>query len=192
MGNRRKEPDLRVGVTGHRILAERERLETAIDEALTRFQETFPGRPLSVLSALAEGTDRIVARRALARPGTHLVAILPLPKAEYSDDFGPPESRQEFLTLLDQACEVINLPYPGTRNAAYEAGGEYVLDHCDVLLTIWDGQGAQGQGGTGAIVHRARQRHLPLAWVHAGNRKPGTLEPTTLGKDQGKVTFENF
>jgi hypothetical protein len=29
-------------------------------------------------------------------------------------------------------------------------------------------------------------------WVHAGNRRPGTQEPTSLGAEQGKVTVENF
>jgi hypothetical protein len=67
-----------------------------------------------------------------------------------------------------------------------------VLDRCEVLLAIWDGQGAQGQGSTGAIVGQARQRGLPLAWVHAGNRERGTQEPTSMGAEQGLVTLENF
>lgn len=67
-----------------------------------------------------------------------------------------------------------------------------MLDHCDVLVTIWDGQELQGQGGTGGTVTAARRRGLPIAWVHAGNRKPGTEEPTSLGEEQGTVTFENL
>jgi len=52
--------------------------------------------------------------------------------------------------------------------------------------------GAQGLGGTGGIALRARERGLPIAWVHAGNRKPGTEEPTSLGADQGQLTLENL
>jgi hypothetical protein len=33
---------------------------------------------------------------------------------------------------------------------------------------------------------------LPIARVHAGNRKPGTLESTSLGIEQGSVSYENF
>jgi hypothetical protein len=33
---------------------------------------------------------------------------------------------------------------------------------------------------------------LPFAWVHAGNRRPGTMEPTSLRTDQGHVTYENL
>jgi len=33
---------------------------------------------------------------------------------------------------------------------------------------------------------------VPLAWVHAGNRKPGTNQATSLGEKQGKVSFERM
>ena len=61
-----------------------------------------------------------------------------------------------------------------------------------MLIALWDGQAAQGQGGTGEIVAEARQLALPIAWVHCGNRKPGTQEPLSLGAEQGLVTFERF
>jgi hypothetical protein len=42
------------------------------------------------------------------------------------------------------------------------------------------------------IVDEARQNGLPIAWIHAGNRVPGTHEPTSLGEEQGKITFERL
>ena len=45
------------------------------------------------------------------------------------------------------------------------------------------------EGSAGTLLARARERDLPIAWVHAGNRKPGTNEPTSLGTEQGMVTF---
>ncbi len=181
-----------VGVTGHRLLSGLEKVEAGVDEALRRIEQAFPGRPLTVVSALAEGADRLVARRILERPGARLLAPLPLPRSDYIADFASAASKQEFLALLERAAEIVELPAPTVREQAYEAVGAYVLDRSQVLLTVWDGQGAQGRGGTGAVVARARARQLPIAWVHAGNRKPGTLEPTTLGAEQGRVTFENF
>ena len=181
-----------IGVTGHRILTELDKVNAGVDEALRRVEQVFPGQPLTVISSLAEGADRLVVHQVLARPKACLVVPLPLSKSDYLADFGSAASKEEFLNLLDQADEVIELPSAPTRNEAYEEAGNYVLDHCDVLITIWDGYGAQGQGGTGAIVAKARQRSLPIAWIHAGNRKPGTQEPTSLGTDQGKVTFENI
>ena len=183
---------VRIGVTGHRFLTALDRVEAGIEEALRRVEELWPGQPLTVVSSLAEGADRLVVRQVLARPGGRLAAVLPLPNDDYMTDFGDDGSRSEFLSLLEQAEEAVELPPVGSRDAAYESGGLYVLDHCDVLLALWDGQGAQGQGGTGGTVAEARQRGLPIAWVHAGNRKPGTEEPTSLGDEQGTVTFENL
>jgi len=181
-----------IGVTGHRILAEIEKIEAGIERAIERIEKTFPRHPLICLSALAEGADTIVAKKVMARSLARLTAILPLPENDYITDFCSRESREEFLRLLNQSIEVIRLPALASRDEAYEAAGVYVLDHSDALIAVWDGQDAQGQGGTGEIVARARLRHLPIAWVKAGNRKPGTEEPTSLGEDQGKVVFENF
>jgi hypothetical protein len=183
---------LTLGVTGHRILTELDRITAGVDEALARIEQVFPARSLTVLSALAEGTDRLVVQRILRRPDTRLLVPLPLTKADYMADFASAESKQDFLSLLGQADEVVELAPTRTREQAYENAGLYILDHCNVLLAIWDGQGAQGQGGTGGVVARARERGLPIAWIHAGNRKPGTLEPTSFGAKQGMVTFERL
>jgi hypothetical protein len=183
---------LRVAVVGHRFLAEISKIEAGIDAAVHRIEASFPGRPLTLLSPLAEGADRMVAQRVLARPETRLIAALPLEQSDYESDFRSTESLAEFRWLLGEADKVVQLPAPGTRTEAYEAGARYLLDHADVLLAVWDGQGAQGQGGTGATVADARRRGLPIAWVHAGNRRPGTSEPTTLRAGQGKVTYEKM
>jgi hypothetical protein len=183
---------LRIGVTGHRILAERQRVVAGIEAALSRIQARFPGRAPVVVSALAEGADRLVAEAVLRRSGSRLVAVLPMPRSEYLSDFATPESRDEFMRLLAGAAEVVELPTSSSRTEAYAAANERMLDEADVLVAVWDGGGAQGQGGTAEVVARARTLRLPLAWVHAGNREPGALEATSLGADQGRVTFENL
>src|SRR5215831_9555464 len=170
-----------IGVTGHRTLADLDRITAGVAEALRHIEQAFPGQPLTVISSLAEGADRLVVHQVLARPKARLVVPLPLPQSDYLTDFESAASQEEFLRLLDQAAEVLELPPVPTRNAAYEAAGNYVLEHCDVLIAIWDGQDAQGQGGTATIVAQARQRGLSIVWVHAGNRNPGTHEPTSLG-----------
>ena len=118
--------------------------------------------------------------------------MLPIPKYDYLADFEPAQSKDEFLRLLAGADEVIELPPRASREEAYAAAGDAVLQRADVILAIWDGQGAQGQGGTAEVIAGARTRSKPTAWIHAGNRKPGTMEPTSLGSDQGRVTFENL
>ncbi len=183
---------VRIGVTGHRILTDIEKISAGIDAALRRIERVFPAEGIMVISSLAEGTDRLVARRVLMRDNARLVVPLPLPQADCLTDFESDESKREFIDLLGKAERVVVLPPAPTRNEAYAAAGRYVLDHCTVLLAVWDGREARGQGGTSDIVACARQRGVPFAWVHAGNCKPGTTEPTSLGEEQGKVTFENL
>lgn len=180
-----------IGVTGHRILSDIEQIEFGLDDVAARLADAFPDG-WTVVSALAAGADLLAARRLLARPGSRLVAVLPVARDDYETDFDTGASKAEFRDLLDQAAEVLEIPPQPTRHAAYEAAGSAVLDHSDVLVAVWDGQGAQGPGGTGGIVADARRRDLPVAWVHAGNRSPGTQEPTSLGAEQGKATFERF
>lgn len=183
---------IRIGVTGHRILSELDKIELGVEEALGSVEQLFPAENLTVISALAEGADRIVAWRVLARPDARLVVPLPLDESDYIRDFSSEESRVEFSTLLGRASKIERMPPTLARDQAYEAAGEYVLNNSDVLLTIWDGGPAQGRGGTADIVSRARKRKLRIAWIHAGNREPGTNKPTVLGNEQGQVTFENF
>jgi hypothetical protein len=180
-----------VGVSGHRVLADAERIIAGIDAALDTIEAAFGGRPLWVLSALAEGADRIATQRVLARGGK-LEAVLPLPRADYEADFATDVSRREFAALLREADRVVHLQPATSREEAYELGGKFVINNCEVLLAVWDGEAAQGRGGTGAIVRDARLRGLPMAWVKAGNRRPGTLVPTTLGAQQGSVVYERF
>jgi hypothetical protein len=184
--------ELKIGITGHRVLAEFERLEVGVEQALRRIEAAYPERPLKIFSALAEGADRLALGPALKRADSRFVAVLPLEKYDYLSDFGSSESKDDFLRLLTGADEVVQLPAQAEREQAYEAAGDYVCEQVDVLLAVWDGKGAQGQGGTAEVVARARARRLSLAWVHAGNRKPGTMEPTSLGPDQGRVTYENL
>ncbi len=180
---------VRVGVTGHRILTQTKRIDTGIDAVLAAIGSKFPGATLCLLSPLAEGTDRLVARRVLQRPNSRLVFPLPLPRDEFERDFTSAESTDEFRRLLDRADEVIELPAQGSRSEAYRAAGMYVLDRCDTLIAVWDGQ---EENETGKVVAEARRRKLPIAWIHAGNRDPQTNRPTSLGDEQGRVTFENF
>jgi hypothetical protein len=174
------------------VLAELDKIEAGVQKAISRIESAYPDEPLIVISALAEGADRIVARHVLARPGSRLTVPLPLPESDYLTDFQSKESRAEFLNLLRCADSILEMGKTATRDQAYEAAGEYVLNNADILLTIWDGKHAQGRGGTGEIVARARERSLPIAWVHAGNREPRTNRPTSLGHRQGGVTFENL
>ncbi len=179
-------------MTGHRFVADVKRVRVGIDEALDRIERAWGRRILLVVSPLAEGADCLAAERVLARPGGRLVVPLPLPRDDYLSDFTSEASRRKFLDLLARADRIVQLPPAATRPAAYEAVGQYVLEHCDVLLAVWDGQEVQGEGGTGQIVARGRAMGKPLVIVRAGNRVPGTRVATSLGEEQGRVLVEGL
>lgn len=180
-----------LGVTGHRILTDLAPLTEAVDRVLTAMERDLGDAPLRVLSPLAQGGDQLVAARALAR-GADLIVPLPLPLDAYRDTFTTEEALHTFDQLLTQAQQVLPLPPAGSLEEAYTACGIYILEHCDVLIALWDGLPAQGPGGTAEVVQHARAHSLPLAWIHAGNRHPDSGEATTLGAGQGAVTYERW
>ena len=183
---------LRIGVTGHRLLADEEKLRAAVREAFGILECRFPGRPLAISSALAEGADRLVVEEALDQQHAPFVAVLPLPAEDYARDFSTMSSKQQFRELLSQASDVIEVPNSTSRDDAYWRAGTYVVDRSDVLLALWDGQPAQGESGTADVVAYARECARPLIWIRAGNRVRGGETPTTLGDEQGRLTVENF
>ena len=131
-------------MTGHRKLASVPALTTAIDRALDLIMSQL--RPavrahcrLVAVSALADGADRLVADRVLARPGARLEVILPMPRAEYVTDFKNADSLAEFEGLLRHASWVGTIPPNRTREDAYAEAGRAVTDRADVAIAVWDG-----------------------------------------------------
>ena len=82
-----------VGVTGHRDLRPEDlhALEGLVRRVIEEVKDAHPHTPLLLLSPLAEGSDRLVARVALEL-GVRLVVPLPLPLELYEQDFASDES----------------------------------------------------------------------------------------------------
>ena len=171
-----------IGVTGHRDLRDQdipalEREVAAIITGLRRDYLHGDGEtPIIVVSSLAEGADRLVARVALAQVA-YLVAPMPMPIEEYRHDFEPglkAGNAAEFDALLAQAIAAPVLPFtPGNSLAAvradaakrgeqYRAAGLFIALHANVLVTLWDGNGqAMAPGGTAEVV-AFKLRGIPL------------------------------
>ena len=180
--DRMMEPPRRLvlGVTGHRRLELEKKVAAAVDAVLDEIVrraageraagqhgagEDAPPLKLSVLSPLAEGADRLVAKRVLAREGGELEAVLPMDEREYEADFATDASRAEFRSLLARACTIHRLPPVPKREEAYAAAGRYVVDRCDILIAVWDGAPEEGRGGTAEIVRYARARARRLVII---------------------------
>ncbi len=161
----RVQAPLMIGVTGHRDLraGDIERLEQRIEQILRRLRAQYPFTPFLVLSPLAEGADRLVARVALSPGiGAHLVAPLPMPAAIYEQDFAEAGSIAEFRDLLARADDwfevapsadpdAIRSPGP-VRDFRYQAAGLYVARHSQILIALWDGVDTGKRGGTWEVI----------------------------------------
>jgi putative Ca2+/H+ antiporter (TMEM165/GDT1 family) len=166
---------LRIGVTGQRRLDNEDALVAPVRLALARLRELLPSSAhtpvfFTVVSPLAEGADRLVAQEALKEPNTDLEVPLPLPREDYLRDFESDTSKREFADLVTRAREVVELGPFVSREDAYEGVGRYVVDRCDVLLALWDGQPSAGQGGTAEIIAYAEKNHVPLLWINTGGQ----------------------
>lgn len=178
---------LRVGVTGHRpnhLTGSNEPLLRARIQSVLRMIATVadtaqatagtayaPVPPkLRIVSALAEGTDQMVAEEALS---LHYELLCPLPFArdDYARDFTTGPARRAYETLLAQATAVLELvnggATPQVKNEAYEAAGRVMLRQSDLLITIWNGEPPTGRGGTGQITQEALRQQIPCVWIHA-------------------------
>lgn len=173
---------LSIGVTGHRadrLTSAREAAaRTRVDEALSLVAqiarklhadgaEWYAGEApeLRLISAIAEGADRLCAEVALSL-GYKLDAPLPFAAEIYADDFTDPASRAAFASLCGKASKLLELP--GDRaadSAAYSLAGGAILASADVLLAIWNGKGSGGRGGTGDVVATALAMGKPVIHV---------------------------
>jgi hypothetical protein len=154
-----------IGVTGHRDLrpTDHPKLEEAVRSFFNSIREKYPHTPFTLLSPLAEGADRLVARVAVEF-GAHLVVPLPMRRDLYEEDFTTAASRVEFGELLNQAGSFFVLPVVKgfseedlhndveARNYQYEQVGAYIAAHSQILVALWDGVCTDLIGGTSAVI----------------------------------------
>jgi hypothetical protein len=167
-----------VGIVGHRSerIVDAAAVRARIDEVLRTVQNAldriaasrlFDGgrHKLRLVSAMADGADRIAAQAALDLNET-LEIVLPFQPAEYERDFETPELIEEFRALLARASSVIVLDgHISGRPLAYEAAGYTLLDNCDLLIAVWDGEPGRGRGGTRDWLSEAARRAMPVVVI---------------------------
>lgn len=190
-----------VGVTGHRTLPDEKAAAFAVHSGLEQIKEKLPKAPrtpvfFTVLSPLAEGADRLVAGEVLTHDNSQLEVVLPFDKDEYVKDF--PATKAEFESLLQRSTRIKQLGGKKTGEHSYAPVGHYVVDHCDVLIALWNGQPAAGEGGTAEIVKYARATKCPLFWIDSQDpSQPAVFEngenlPVQIIKDLNKYNSEHI
>ncbi|MDS1268936.1 hypothetical protein RIF23_01365 [Lipingzhangella sp. LS1_29] len=158
----------RIAVTGHRALP-----TTAIpiiarhirrhlrERAQVLSDETRGPTGLTGLSCLADGADTLFATELLALGGSLEVIV---PARTYRDEL-PDQHHPRYDELLAQATHVHRLAYPESTPQAHLAASQYMVDHAEELVAVWDGLPARGPGGTADVVAYAHRRQVPVTVI---------------------------
>jgi hypothetical protein len=150
---------MKVGVTGHQA---REGIEWSWVERIVRAELIKLGRIDKAFSSLAAGTDQLFAKAAL-HLSIPVTAVIPI---EHYEQFFEGEALANYFRLL-ALCDQLALKGPvDDPDKAFFAAGTFVADSCDLLFAVWDGQPAEGFGGTADIVDYARRVHRRVLHIN--------------------------
>ena len=163
-----------IAVTGHRDLVPDEipAIRRLVRDLFIDLRREHGDHRLRVMSALAEGADRLVAEEALAL-GLELVVPLPMARHHYVEDFKTETSRAGFDALASQATQLYELPLADgvtagdlahsatARSRQYAQLGIFLCAHCHILLALWDGKPSSRLGGTAQVVRFHHDDILP-------------------------------
>ncbi|TRX54953.1 hypothetical protein [Thalassomonas sp. M1454] len=153
-----------IGVTGHRDLNDKtsEQLTKKINSFITDINSQLVNTPVSIITGMADGADRILAKVALAN-NLPVQIVLPMPEEMYKADFSE-ESWAEYqliksnhlVTCLTVNTENIDLEAAqeqgDERNKLYHALGKYLVEQSNMMVAVWDGENTGFKGGTCDVV----------------------------------------
>ncbi len=96
-----------------------------------------------------------------------------LPASDYRSRKVKPDNAATFDELISHATIVRTLPFETSNRDSYLAASEHMLSTVELVIAVWDDQPADGQGGTGDVVERARARGVPVVriWPIAASRQ---------------------
>lgn len=145
----------RVAVSGHRGLPEA--TERLVNQAL---RETLVqhGPDLVGLSCIADGADQLFAQAVLELGGRLEVVV---PATKYREAL-PPECWPTYDLLFGKASQIHQLDFTESTSEAHQAASEYMVDHADIIVAVWDGLPARAFGGTADVVDYARRTGQPV------------------------------
>jgi uncharacterized phage-like protein YoqJ len=107
--------------------------------------------PEKVISGMALGVDQWAAKAAhlLSIP---FIAAIPFEGQELA---WPAQSQEVYRELIELADEVVTVCDGGYAAWKMQKRNEFLVDHCDVLLAVWNGDFS---GGTANCVRYAHQQ----------------------------------
>lgn len=162
-----------VGFIGQRSGLDESALRPVVEAALTQLRDEVAaeGGALHFYSSVADGAD-LLALDVAERLALPLHVVLPLPEDEFFRPFLSSEARararRRLAAIRTQPGRHTWRVAPTSMQLpdAYFEADTLIVEACDVLLVVWDGQPETGLGGTAQLVNRARARRCPIVWIH--------------------------
>ena len=122
------------------------KIGAVFDEFISR----YPHTEFILMSALAEGADRIAASAAKSR-NIRIAPVLPKPPSEYEKTFSNGESKEEFYKILnDDICLdpcIISINDSNEREC-FRSLAAYLIANSHIMIAVWDGRVYDRNGGT--------------------------------------------
>lgn len=140
---------INIGVSGHQS---RPDIDWDWVAGALRSEIAKAGRIARAFSSLAVGSDQVFADVAI---GLNIPVVAVLPLMGYERYFVGKELAN-FRRLLSRSQRV-QLKWSGDPQRAFFEAGKYVVEKSDILFAIWDGEPADGLGGTADIVEFAEK-----------------------------------
>lgn len=141
-----------IGVSGHRP----QKLGGSdFDLMLLAQRVLMRERPDSVITGMATGWDQAVAK-ACHGLGIPFTAAVPFEGQEHR---WPSHVQVQYFTLLGQAAKVVHVSRPGYHPAKMDKRNQWIVDHADRMVVLYDGM---GDSGTADAVQRAERSGLEI------------------------------
>lgn len=119
----------------------RDQIRAALRELLAELH------PAKAISGMALGVDQWAAEMCIELEIPFIAAV----PFDGQEDRWPPWSREKYAKLLKESCEMVKVCSAGYAPEKMQKRNEWMVDHCDVLIAVWDGT----SGGTANCVRYA-------------------------------------
>lgn len=146
--------------TGHRP----DKLGGYSDDVLVKLKtlaiDLIPEDTTKIITGMALGWDTALALAAIWR---HIPFVAAVPFLG-QEKMWPKESQTRYHNLLGAAEDVVYVCDQGYAPWKMQIRNEYMVDHCDTVLALWDGSA----GGTSNCVKYAEKKGKPIIniWKH--------------------------
>jgi len=158
----------RIGFSGHQQLGDETTVEfvsQSLRKLLTTYREYTQqhNKEMLVYSALAPGADQLFVKTAIE---LNIPVEAVIPCAQYEAIFPSTEALNDYHDLLARCQSMHQLAPRICSDEAYLDAGHWIVDHCDLLMLVWNGYPAGGRGGTADVASYARVLRRPFIHIH--------------------------